>query len=267
MLAKTALALTSLCSVALAGVRSGKAEAEWIAASATYQPGKPVHTGLRLVLDEGWHTYWVNPGEGGMVISVKWELPARWSAGELEYPVPIRFTTGGLAGFGYEGTVVFPVAFTPPPDAAGKVKLTGNVSWLTCNDESCVPGNAKIELTLDAGPAAATEATEEIEETLAAIPRSGETEFSMTVTEKPETLVLTLEASSESAWNPGDSEVFAATPQVIAPAAKIQFIGGGRKWTAEVPKSEYATQPIGELKLVFAKSNQEPPRFLLWKAP
>ena len=71
MIARLLLTFVSLCAVSVAAVRSGKAEADWISESATYESGKPVRTALRLVLDPGWHTYWENPGEGGMKISAK----------------------------------------------------------------------------------------------------------------------------------------------------------------------------------------------------
>ena len=49
--------------------------------SSTCGADSQVKTGIRLVVDEGYHTYWLNPGDGGMKISVKWELPTGWSAG------------------------------------------------------------------------------------------------------------------------------------------------------------------------------------------
>lgn len=101
MHAGTVLAFIASGTVSIAAVRSGKAEVDWLSVSATVAPGKPVQTALRLVVDPGWHTYWENPGEGGMGISVKWDLPAGWTAGALEHPVPQRFMTGELAGFGY----------------------------------------------------------------------------------------------------------------------------------------------------------------------
>ena len=103
MIARALVSLVIFNSVALAGVRSGKAEAEWRGVAAQYQAGKPLQTALRLVLDEGWHTYWENPGEGGMKISVTWKLPPGWVAGELEHPIPQHFAAGGLAGFGKNG--------------------------------------------------------------------------------------------------------------------------------------------------------------------
>ena len=45
--------------------------------------------------------------------------------------------------------MVFPVTVTPPPDFEGSVKLRGKISWLTCNDEGCIPGDAEVFLESD----------------------------------------------------------------------------------------------------------------------
>ena len=265
MVTRTALISALLCTVSCAAVRSGKAEADWLSASGTYVAGKPVQAALRLAVDEGWHTYWMNPGEGGMKISVVWELPAGWTAGELEHPVPKRFMTGGLAGFGYEGTVVFPVKFTPPSGFTGEAKLKGKISWLTCNDDSCIPGNAELELSLDAGAPAATADANLIKGALERIPQPTNGIF-LSVTEKPKTLVLTLRALATRPLEIADYEIFPATPQVVEPAAKFQFVSDGTKWHAEVPKSEYAPKPVKELTLVLAGKAKQAPMALTWKS-
>lgn len=267
MSTRISLILASICTVALAGVRSGKAEAEWWSGSETYMPGVPVQTAFRLVLDKGWHTYWLNPGEGGMKISVTWELPAGWTAGELEHPVPKRFKTGGLPGFGYEGTVIFPVKLTPPAGFSGPAKLKGKISWLTCNDDQCLPGEAALELSLDAGTPAATAGTKAIDEALKKIPQPQKPWVRLRVTEKEKILVLTVEAhlSRMNDLDLKDCDIFPATPETIDPAAEIQFTRHGAAWIAEVPKSEYATKPIENLTLVLAGKSGQAPISLSWQ--
>lgn len=265
MIARAALIFASLCSVSLAAIRAGKAAADWISTAASYQAGTPLQTAIRLVVDEGWHTYWENPGEAGMRISVAWELPAGWTAGELEQPVPKRFTTGGLAGFGYEGTVVFPVKLTPPAGFTGPAKLKGKVSWLTCNDQSCVPGDAVLELSLDSGTPAATAEARLIAEALLKIPRY-HPEIKLTVTESPKRLALSLSRATTEPFDPADYQFFPATLEAIGPAAKFEFTRSGDKWNAEVPKSEFATKPIEQLTLVLAGMDQQPPLALTWTA-
>ncbi len=260
---RIALTFAALCTLSAAAVRSGKTEADWVSASSTYEPGKPVQTAVRLILDPGWHTYWENPGEGGMKISAKWELPAGWTAGEIEHPVPVRFETGGLVGFGYEGTVLFPVKFTAPAGFTGVAKLKGKISWLTCNDDQCIPGEAELELAFSSGPAAETLETKLIREALAKVPQLQEVRLQ--VTEKPDALSLWIETQPDQPLDPGDYEIFPATPQTLDPAAVIRFTRSATAWTAEVPKCEYLTKPPKELTLVLAGKSGQPPISLKWK--
>jgi DsbC/DsbD-like thiol-disulfide interchange protein len=263
MLGRSVIALISLASVASASVRSGKAAADWISTSGSYQPGTPVQTALRLVIDAGFHTYWSNPGESGMKLAVKWDLPPGWTAGELEHPIPERFETSGLANFGYKGTVIFPVKLTPPAEAAGPVKLAAEVSWLNCDDSSCIPGEAALSLPLEPGPPVATAAAPEIEGALARVPRPKELPLSLA--ENPETLLLTIRAA-DPAIDLGKHEVFPVTPDVLDPAATIRFTRQDAAWTAEVAKSEYFKKPLTELELVFAGPGGASPFALSWKA-
>jgi DsbC/DsbD-like thiol-disulfide interchange protein len=261
MITRTALIFATMCAVSLAAVRSGNAAADWLAASTTYTAGKPVQTALRLVVDEGWHTYWENPGESGVKISVEWELPAGWTAGEVEQPVPKRFMTGELAGFGYDGTVIFPVKFTPPADFTGLATLRGKVSWLTCNDDKCVPGEAELELKLEAGAPVATAEAGLIDDALKKIPRPQSGNL-LAVAEKEDSLVITLGKS----LRPDDYEIFPATPQIIDSATAFTFASEEGKWVAEVPKSEYAPKPIRQLTLVLVGKSGQIPISLTWKS-
>jgi len=47
-----------------------------------------VLAGVELKLDEGWHTYWKNPGDAGSPTKIEWQLPTGISAGEIQWPLP-----------------------------------------------------------------------------------------------------------------------------------------------------------------------------------
>lgn len=260
-------ASTALCTVSSAAVRSGKAAADWITSSATITGGTEVATGLRLAVDPGYHTYWVNPGEGGMRISVKWDLPPGWKAADPLFPVPKRFMTGDLPGFGYEGTVVFPVAITPPAEFTGKATLKGKFSWLTCDDKGCIPGSADLELTLTAGEPTRNPESRVLDAAFLKVPATPPNRIVLKVTEKPKSLVLTISGLTNAKPNLAEYETFPATPQVIDNSAIIRFSREGQTWTSEVPKSEYATKAVNELTLVLAGKPGEKPISLTWKYP
>ena len=246
-----------LCLAATGAVRSGKASAEWLAGSEHYQPGKPFQTAFKLVVDDGWHTYWSNPGVSGMKLSVKWELPSGWSAGPVMEPVPIRFTTGGLAGFGYTGEVIFPVVLTPPAEGGGEPNFKAKLSWLTCNDSMCFPGNVELELATTPGLLKASKDLPAIEKTLATVPvpRNG---LELQFVDEGKSIALTLTVSGND-FTPEDYEIFPATAQTIDAQNEIQFVKNDGKWTAKVPKGEYAPDRVTQLGLVFkGNSNQTP---------
>ncbi len=106
------------------------------------------HAAIIFDLKKGWHTYWKNPGHGGLPVSVKWQLPAGFKTGPLLWAVPKRFGKQGMVEFGYDGRVVLPVKIIPPENVQGKtVNLQATVTYLVCKDV-CVPGRADLSLLL-----------------------------------------------------------------------------------------------------------------------
>ena len=88
----------------LAGaVRAGPVKAELIAREQSVRPGQPFLVAVRLMMDEGWHTYWKNPGDAGIPTAVAWEVPAGFSAGPIRWPVPRLFRERDFSTYGYEG--------------------------------------------------------------------------------------------------------------------------------------------------------------------
>jgi thiol:disulfide interchange protein DsbD len=112
------------------------------------QPGRPLTLGIRLQMEGGWHTYWRNPGDSGLPTRAKWETPAGFAAGEIQWPYPVRFETGPLVSFGYAGEVVLPVEIRVPASVtAREVRIAARVDWLECQ-EACLPGRVDVSLTL-----------------------------------------------------------------------------------------------------------------------
>ncbi len=121
-----------------------------VAADSSIQPGRPFTVALRLVHKPHWHSYWINPGTG-LPTTLKWSLPAGWSAGEIQWPAPMVLTDsrGTVIGNGYDGDLLLPVTITPPADlkADATAEIAAAAEWLMCLEE-CVPGSAKLSLTL-----------------------------------------------------------------------------------------------------------------------
>jgi DsbC/DsbD-like thiol-disulfide interchange protein len=218
------------------------ATAIWIAETMTVKPGEPIRTAIVMKVSEGWHTYWENPGEGGMPLDIKAALPEGWVIGEILHPVPKRFMTGDLPGFGYEGEIHFPLTLTAPDGFIGALpKITATLSWLTCNDETCLPGEAELAL------AAAPEA-KGIADAFAALPQPIP-DAKLTVASDEKNILISLVAPL--AFDASVFEIFPATRNVIDPSANTRFIKGeGNIWRTTAPKSEYLDGEPKDLRLV-----------------
>ena len=144
-----AVALIASAAATAQPVRVDHAEAELVAAVDALVPGQPIEVGLRLKHDPHWHTYWQVPGDSGLPTTIKWQLPAGFDAGPIEWPVPKRLPVGPLMNFGYEDEVLLPVRLTVPAQAVvgQTVRLQARADWLICKDV-CIPGGADLQLEL-----------------------------------------------------------------------------------------------------------------------
>jgi thiol:disulfide interchange protein len=141
-------------------------KAELISNVSAIAPGETFYIGLKLTMEPGWHTYWEFPGDAGIATKIKWDLPAGFGAGPIEWPIPkAKIEAGDIEVYGYSGEVVLLIAIQPPADLAPgtEVTLRGVASWLVC-EEICIPGSAKVEISL---PVAATASASGFAETIA----------------------------------------------------------------------------------------------------
>ena len=127
-------------------------KAELIANVSAVVPGKPFQAGLLLHIAPRWHTYWKYSGDAGIPIELKWHLPPGWKAGELHWPIPLKFDDpGDIKTYGYHDEVLLTQELTPPASLADQtVKLSADASWLVC-EKICIPGGTALELGLPVG--------------------------------------------------------------------------------------------------------------------
>lgn len=126
-----------------------------VSETAGFTPGSPVRVGVLLEPLEGWHTYWLNPGDAGLATTLEWTLPEGFSASAIDWPAPERIKEGPLVIYGYSGGVLLPVTIATPAITSDAV-LRLKADWLVCKD-ICIPESKELQLTL---PANKTEATE-----------------------------------------------------------------------------------------------------------
>ena len=113
--------------------------------------GQPLWLGLQIAHQPGWHTYWKNPGDSGLPTELRWTLPAGVDVGDIAWPAPKKLRVEQMANYGYDGTVLLPVALqlTPSFKAAEHLTVRLHASWLVCKLE-CIPeeGNFTLQLPL-----------------------------------------------------------------------------------------------------------------------
>jgi thiol:disulfide interchange protein DsbD len=249
---KTAALLSILiASSALAQVQH--ATATW-ATTQTATTGGPIQTVIRMKVDAGWHTYWKNPGEGGIPIKIEAKLPDGWKLGEIQYPAPKRYTTGELPSIGYGGEVFLPITIYPPKGARSDGKLPeikANLSWLTCNESSCVPGEADLILSATGDPVV-------IQKAYDATPKPLEGAKLAFVTDKNQ-VTLTLTLPEKSKIDPTTYDVFPVTPDTISAASELHFKpteGKPSTWTTIGKSSEYLDVKINSFTIEIFKTGE-----------
>jgi DsbC/DsbD-like thiol-disulfide interchange protein len=124
-------------------------KAKLLADTSAIRPGQPFHIGVMFKIAPGWHLYWSNPGDGGIPTTLDLNLPPGFTASASQYPTPQRFDqTGGLIAYGYENEAMIVATITPPAHIdSTTVPITAEANWLVC-EKTCVPGDAKISLTM-----------------------------------------------------------------------------------------------------------------------
>ncbi len=113
--------------------------------------GGEVDLAIRMQPKPGWHGYWLNPGDAGLPMDVKWQLPAGFQAGPLRYPVPTRLTIAGLMNYVYERDYAVLVRLKVPANASGTIPIRAEARWLACTDKICVPEQGTLALDLPVG--------------------------------------------------------------------------------------------------------------------
>jgi thiol:disulfide interchange protein len=148
------LALIPSLSVRAEPVRSGHVRAELVATTQSVRPGEDIVIALRMVHDEGWHSYWKNSTTG---------LPTQIAVAGLPpgvrptvmWPAPVVHVQDVIVDYVYKGDVLIPLRlpYAPSMREDNTYRIRADVSWLVCN-EACEPGGAKLELDLPVSDAA-----------------------------------------------------------------------------------------------------------------
>ena len=239
-----------------------------ISRAETARPGDTVLAGIQLHMDPQWHTYWKNSGASGIPTSVKWDLPAGITAGDIQWPVPEKLPPDDLTTYIFQNDVVLLVPLKLAPDLQpGPRELKATVSWLECK-EQCVPGKADVTSSLTIGAESKpSQNLDLIQSWQKKLPQPGNELSAHAWWEKgtnEDTRPLTLEWSSPAAAGEADFyplagdqfEVQGATERLPADAGKIRVRKQVKKFQGDWPNqiSGLLIQKSGDRQLAYEAS-------------
>jgi len=130
-------------------VTTSQTQASIISDVKTVASGEKFWAVVHLKMQDGWHTYWKNPGDTGMAPQFIWTLPKDFKISEVIFLAPDRHKIEEFIDYGYEKDAWFLFELTAtaslPENATSILSLKAN--WLVCN-EICIPESADLSLVL-----------------------------------------------------------------------------------------------------------------------
>ena len=104
--------------------------------------------GIKMDMQENWHTYWKNPGDSGGPIKVKWGFrDDDINISEIFWPAPELIPYSPLMTYGYENFVIFPFEITSSKISIDRIDIEAEIDFLICAD-ICVPEKAYIKTSI-----------------------------------------------------------------------------------------------------------------------
>ena len=115
----------------------------------TISAGKELEVLVRLDMFDGWHTYWLNPGDAGLETQIKWRLPEGFEETNIEYSAPQKFLFEEMVQYGFSNVAYLKTKIVVPQKIKNGVlqKFSATLSWLACKDV-CVPESVRLDFEL-----------------------------------------------------------------------------------------------------------------------
>lgn len=121
---------------------------ELISSVSSVSAGDNFEVIFRQDIDDGWHTYWTNPGDSGAAPDITWDIPDTVQVSDFQYPYPERIAYGPLMNFGYHDEVLLPFRVSLDDAFTGDIlELNGRGRVLVCAD-ICIPQSIELSLSV-----------------------------------------------------------------------------------------------------------------------
>lgn len=123
--------------------RSGHAAVRLLAGS---RSGSVLLGGVAMQLEQGWKTYWRNPGDSGVPPRFDFSKSDNVEAVTVLWPAPTKFDDGaGGHSLGYHNQIVLPLRIVAK-NADKPVTLRADINYAVC-EKICIPVEANTELS------------------------------------------------------------------------------------------------------------------------
>lgn len=142
--------LFAAAEVAAAQSRDGLVQPQLLIDTNSIEAGKPFTVGVLFNVADNWHIYWSNPGDAGAPTTLKIAVPAGFTVGPVQYPVPeVLEEPGPLTLYVYQKQALLMAQVTPPANlsAINSIPVTVHAGWCVCSDV-CIIGKKDLGATL-----------------------------------------------------------------------------------------------------------------------
>lgn len=161
--------------------------------------------GVRLEMQDGWHTYWENPGDSGNPFNARWSTDAGVIIENVSWPTPQTIPYPPLMTYGYEGDVVFPFQVFRSLDTE-LTEISLDFDFLICADICILE---KATLTLDLTSASSSDL---LDQAISALPTKLITTKSYVNADELKVTFRSPKEFSSAYIFPRQSNLFAYTP-------------------------------------------------------
>ena len=121
-------------------VSTGHAEVSIVKSSVNQTTANELIIGIKMDMQNHWHTYWKNPGDSGGPVEITWDVPESFEIGPILWPTPSLIPYPPLMTYGYENFVIFPIKIKIPQGSETE-RFIADIDFLIC-DDICVPERA-----------------------------------------------------------------------------------------------------------------------------
>jgi DsbC/DsbD-like thiol-disulfide interchange protein len=196
---------------------------------------------LDISLDDGWKTYWKEPGETGVAPQIS--VASANGTASIRFPAPQRFDDGVSQWAGYEGRVRLPIELSNVGDISSP--LTLDVFLGVC-ETICVPVQASLSVTPgeDSGPIEEAQ----IDAAFAALPEKAHAGFEVTGATVRDA-ILTVNVETPGGESPPDLFLAGRNGAMFA-APEFEMTSQGGRFTARIVRGGSAGPVEADYTLV-----------------